>query len=168
MAQPVEIVPFVEEQRAACAEVLARLPHWFGFAASNAEYIAALGRLESYVALRAGAVCGFVAVEDQFDEAAEIVVLAVLPDLHRQGTGTALIERVEASLWARGRSLLYLKTLGPSDPDEGYAATRAFYRARGFRPLFETTAFWGESQPALVLLKVLASRLPSVSRQQPL
>jgi ribosomal protein S18 acetylase RimI-like enzyme len=153
--QAVAIVPFVEGHRAGCAAVLAALPHWFGFEASNVGYLASLGRLETFVAERAGAVCGFVALEEQFDEAAEIVVLAVLPELHRQGAGSLLVQRVEAALLARGRPLLYLKTLGPSDPDVGYAATRAFYRARGFRPLFETTAFWGESQPALVLLKVL-------------
>ena len=155
MEQPIAVVPFAERHRVGCAAVLDALPHWFGFAATNAEYIAALGRLETFVAEQADTVCGFIAIEDQFDEAAEIVVLAVLPGLHRQGTGTALVQRGEAALRARGRTLLHLKTLGPSDPDAGYAATRAFYRARGFRPLFETTAFWGESQPALVLLRVL-------------
>jgi hypothetical protein len=48
-----------------------------------------------------------------------------------------------------------VKTLGPSHPDPFYAETRAFYRAIGFQPLFETTAFWGADQPTLILLKPL-------------
>jgi ribosomal protein S18 acetylase RimI-like enzyme len=155
MSESIVVAPFEEGHREDCAEVLRRLPHWFGFASSNAEYIAALGRVETFVALRGNTVVGFVGVEDLLDEAAEIVVLAVLAELHGQGVGSALLARVEASLLARGRPVLHLKTLGPSDPDEGYAATRAFYRARGFRAVLETTAFWGEAQPTLVLVKLL-------------
>jgi GNAT superfamily N-acetyltransferase len=151
----IAVTPFVEADRAGCAAVLARLPHWFGFPNTNAEYIAGLGRMPAWVARREGAIAGFIAVEQRTAAAAEIVVLAVAPELHRAGIGSGLLAMAERWLREQGLQYVYLLTLGPSDPDEGYAKTRAFYAARGFAPLFESTAFWGEAQPALVLLKPL-------------
>jgi hypothetical protein len=62
---------------------------------------------------------------------------------------------VERLLVARGVEYLHVKTLGPSHPDPGYAATRAFYAGLGFRPIEETTAYWGEDQPCVVMVKRL-------------
>jgi GNAT superfamily N-acetyltransferase len=152
----VTVQPFGESDRAGCAAVLARLPHWFGFAEVNAGYIASLGRLPAWVARRGGDVVGFISVERSSAVSAEIVVLAVAPELHRGGIGSRLLAAAERWLREQNFRFVYLLTLGPSDPDEGYARTRAFYAARGFAPLFESTAFWGETQPALVLLKPLA------------
>ena len=58
-------------------------------------------------------------------------------------------------LRARDVEYLQVKTLGPSDPSEHYAATRHFYSARGFRPLEELTAIWGEANPCLIMIKHL-------------
>ncbi len=154
----IEIAPFAASDRAACAAVLAKLPEWFGFARANEAYIAALGTLPTWVARRDGAIAGFIALEQQTAVSAEIHVLAVAPEQHRGGIGSALIAEAEGWLRARGKQFVYLLTLGPSDPDANYARTRAFYAARGFAPLFESTAFWGEAQPALVLVKTLAAR----------
>jgi GNAT superfamily N-acetyltransferase len=151
----IAVMPFVEADREGCTGVLARLPHWFGFPDVNAAYIAGLGRMPAWVARRNGAIAGFIAVERRTEASAEIVVLAVVPELHRGGTGSALLLAAEHWLREQGFRYVYLLTLGPSDPDEGYARTRAFYAARGFAPLFESTAFWGEAQPALVLVKPL-------------
>jgi hypothetical protein len=56
--------------------------------------------------------------------------------------------------------MLQVKTLGPSHPDPFYRRTRAFYEAQGFVPLEETTAFWGEDNPTLVMVKSLRPREP--------
>jgi hypothetical protein len=48
-----------------------------------------------------------------------------------------------------------VKTLGPSHPDVHYARTRSFYEALGFIGLEETTAFWGEANPCLIMVKAL-------------
>ncbi|HUI36512.1 MAG TPA: GNAT family N-acetyltransferase, partial [Gaiellaceae bacterium] len=90
------------------------------------------------------------------DAAAEIYVMGVRPESHRRGLGTALLEAAEAFLREREVEYLQVKTLGPSLPDEGYAATRSFYGARGFRPLEELTAIWGEANPCLIMVKQLA------------
>lgn len=48
--------------------------------------------------------------------------------------------------------MLQVKTLGARHPDEGYARTRAFYRAVGFLPLEETDDLW-PGNPCLIMVK---------------
>ena len=55
---------------------------------------------------------------------------------------------------ARDVEYLQVKTLGPSDPDAGYARTRRFYEPRGFVPLEEPHDLW-EDNPCLLLVKRL-------------
>lgn len=138
-----------------CEAILRALPEWFGFEAALLQFVDDLARLPTIVAVRGDEVLGFLALHDHGAEASEVHVLAVRRDCHRQGIGRALMERAEAELKARGVKLLEVKTLGPSSGDAGYAKTRAFYSAMGFIPLEETSAFWGEQQPALIMVKPL-------------
>jgi hypothetical protein len=57
----------------------------------------------------------------------------------------------------RGQGVEYLqvKTLSDAHPDAGYARTRAFYQAMGFRPLQELPELWGEENPCLQMVKGL-------------
>jgi ribosomal protein S18 acetylase RimI-like enzyme len=131
------------------------LPEWFGIEAARRRYIEALPTYESYAAESEGEVVGFISLCHHFPHASEIEVIAVDKKQHRRGAGRALVERAQAALRSRGVEYLSVKTLGPSHPDEGYAATRAFYEALGFRPLEETTAIWGEENPCLLMVKRL-------------
>lgn len=139
----------------ACERVLWRLPHWFGIEASNTQYIRDLETMTGYVAEVEGEIVGFLAVNQQTPVSAELHIIAVDPGQHRHGIGRALTEAAEADLITSGTVLFQVKTLGPSDSDEGYANTRRFYEALGFLPLEETTAFWGPDNPTLVMVKVL-------------
>jgi ribosomal protein S18 acetylase RimI-like enzyme len=87
--------------------------------------------------------------------AAEVYVMAVLPQLHRRGIGSHLLEHAEWSLAADGVEFLQVKTLSPSKPDDGYARTRAFYVAKGFRALEEFPDLWGRENPAVQMVKTL-------------
>ena len=86
---------------------------------------------------------------------AEVYVMAVLPELHRQGIGRALLRHAEGMLAADGVEFLQVKTLAPSKPDDGYDKTRAFYFACGFRPLEEFPDLWDPQNPALQMIKVV-------------
>lgn len=81
--------------------------------------------------------------------------MAVDRGRHRTGIGRRLVVRAGAKLRREGVALLQVKTRGPSAPDPDYEKTRAFYDALGFLPLEETTAFWGEADPCLVVVKPL-------------
>lgn len=155
-SEAVTITHFEDRHRPACASLIHHLPDWFGIEASNRAYIAALGRLPTFVVESDSGVTAFMALEETSPEAVEIHVMAVAPELHRSGIGRAMVSHGESWARSRGLSILHVKTLGPSYPDPYYARTRAFYRALGFRPLFETTALWGAENPSLILVKFIA------------
>jgi GNAT superfamily N-acetyltransferase len=134
-----------------CREILEALPGWFGIAEAVDRYIQEVPELPTFAAGRDG----FLSLKLHTDAAAEIYVMGVRPESHRHGIGTALLEAAEVFLRELETEYLQVKTLGPSHPSEHYAATRSFYTARGFRPLEELTAVWGEDNPCLIMVKRL-------------
>jgi GNAT superfamily N-acetyltransferase len=134
---------------------LTSLPTWFGIAAAVEDYVAAADRSPTVIASLGGEDVGLLTLVRRSAYAAEIYVMAVLPERHRQGVGRALLGHAEGMLAADGAEFLQVKTLAPSKPDEGYDKTRAFYLAHGFRPLQEFRDLWGAENPALQLIKVI-------------
>ena len=155
MSRDVTIRPFRDDDTPACERVLRGLPEWFGIERSLVAYVHDLGVLETEVAEADGAVVGFLALRRHTPHAAEIHVMAVDRGRHRAGIGRRLVARAETRLRREGVALLQVKTRGPSAPDPNYEKTRAFYGALGFLPLEETTAFWGETDPCLIMVKPL-------------
>lgn len=131
--------------------MLAALPGWFGIEEAVDRYVRDVAHLPTF----AVGGNGFLALKLHTEAAAEIYVMGVRPEFQRRRLGTALLEAAEAFLSARDVEYLQVKTLGPSQPSEHYAATRRFYAARGFRPLEELTSIWGEANPCLIMVKHL-------------
>lgn len=140
----------------AVERLLAGLPDWFGIEESNRQYVADAGVKDSYLAVEPGSqkILGALLVSRHFPGSAEIHLLAVDAGHHRRGIGAALTQRFEADMRADGVRVLEVKTLGPSDPDEHYARTLAFYLAQGFQPLEELRGLW-PGEPTLILVKPL-------------
>jgi GNAT superfamily N-acetyltransferase len=128
---------------------------WFGIAASVEDYIATADRSPTVIASLGNEDVGFLTLVRHSRYAAEVSVMAVLPERHRQGIGRALLGYAEGMLAADGVEFLQVKTLAPSRPDVGYDKTRAFYLAQGFRPLEEFRDLWGAENPALQMIKVI-------------
>ena len=149
MTQVVEIADPAERSRIAEA-VLRDLPEWFGIEAATTAYIEAAATLPTF-AVEPDA--GFLCVKQHTPHAAELYVMGVRREQQRRGIGRALVAAAEARCRAHGIRYLQVKTLGPSRPHPGYDATRAFYEAVGFVALEELRGFWGEENPALILVK---------------
>jgi GNAT superfamily N-acetyltransferase len=139
-----------EERSRLCESILRALPEWFGIEEATAAYIRDVAELPTFGAGEHG----FVSLKLHGSRAAEVYVMGVLPHRHREGVGTALLAAAEGYLRRRGVEYLQVKTLGPSDPDEGYDRTRRFYEAQGFVPLEEIHGLW-EANPCLLLVKCL-------------
>jgi ribosomal protein S18 acetylase RimI-like enzyme len=157
-AQMGEIVikgPFLH-QGAACEPVLRCLPDWFGIEDAVVQYLKDLEELPTFLAAVEDRIVGFLTLKPLNNYVSEILVMAVRPEAHRSGVGRALCCHAEAFSRQRRTEYLYVKTLGPSNPDPGYARTRAFYEAMGFRPLEEFTQIWDEQNPCLLMVKSLA------------
>jgi GNAT superfamily N-acetyltransferase len=149
VTEVVEIHDAAERSRI-CEHVLRDLPDWFGIEEATAAYIRDVADLPTF-AIGDDA---FLSLKLHTPRAAEVYVMGVRRDRHREGLGTALLEAAEEHLRRRGVEFLQVKTLGPSDDDAGYARTRAFYEARGFVPLEEIHGLW-EANPCLLLVKAL-------------
>ncbi len=139
-----------------CDAIIASLPDWFGLDEGIQECAAAVRTQPGLVAEREGLVVGFLTVTRPSDRAAEISWLAVHRDARGRGAGTQLVDRLVADLRREGSvHLLVVKTLSDrEDPGPEYAATRAFYLARGFRPAAELDLFGPENPIQLMARRI--------------
>src|SRR6266851_6564919 len=128
---------------AVCAELLATVPHWFGMAEANEEYRRVADRCPTLVANDNGQALGFLTLVSHSAHSAELHVMAVRPQLHRNGIGRRLVAAAEDRLRAEGVEYLQVKTLSASAADEPYLRTLAFYAALDFRVLQEMPSLWG-------------------------
>jgi GNAT superfamily N-acetyltransferase len=136
-------------------KILKALPSWFGIPASIQNYVAVADRSPTVIASLDSGEVGLLTLVRHSPYAAEVYVMGVLPDFHRQGIGQALLQYAEGMLAADGVEFLQVKTLGPNKPDAGYENTRAFYFSCGFRPLEEFPDLWDPDNPALQMIKIV-------------
>ena len=136
-----------------CRRVLATLPTWFGVPESVEDYVTKADAHPTLVVSVRGEDVGFLTLVVHTPYAAEIYVMGVTPEHHRQGIGRQMVEFAETWLRARDIEYLQVKTLSPRHPDAGYEKTRAFYFAAGFRPLEEFPDLWQPENPALQMIK---------------
>lgn len=139
-----------------CSRFLAALPHWFGIPDAVTDYVEKCEHGATTIASIQEQDVGLLNLRIHTAYAAEVWLMAVLPQHHRQGIGRALLEHAERTLIDGGIEYLQVKTLSAAKPDDGYERTRAFYLACGFRPLEEFPTLWGEQNPAVMMVKALA------------
>ena len=140
---------------AVCEPILRSLPAWFAVEAAIVQYTAEIDSLPTFLACEAGEVMGFLCIKQHYPTSAEVLVMGIQQDAHRQGMGRALLQQAQVWLKDQGVEYLQVKTLGTSRPDPNYAKTRTFYLAMGFTPLEEFTQIWDENNPCLLLVKKL-------------
>lgn len=129
-----------------CDAIIASLPDWFGLQEGIDECAEAVRTQPGLVCERDGRVVGFLTVVHPSAATAEISWLAVHADDRGDGIGTKMVEGLVADLSGTGVRLLLVKTLSDrEDPGPEYAATRAFYLARGFSPAAELDLFGPEN-----------------------
>ena len=156
-------------QAAAAERILRALPDWFGIEQSILlDYAAAAEHPADVRRARAGRGPGAGQRGRRLPDPASrraparwrSTCMAVLPEQQRRGIGPRARGGARPRYArAEGLALLHVKTLGPSDPDPGYAATRAFYQAVGFIPSKELPQVWGSGEP------LPAARAAALSRQ---
>jgi GNAT superfamily N-acetyltransferase len=138
-----------------CTPILRALPDWFGIEEALQSYSAEIDRLPTLLARVEDQTVGFLSLKLHNPYAAEVYVMGIRQEMHRQGIGKALMTAAQEWLRAQNIEYLQVKTLSPAHPDAGYARTRAFYLALGFRPLEEFKQLWDEHNPCLIFIKRL-------------
>ncbi len=142
-----------DERAGICDAVLHALPDWFGIEESTADYIRRVRELPFFAAYDGGKAVGFAAVKGHTAYAAEVCVMGVLADYHRQGIGRKLIEFCADYCRANGLEYLTVKTVDDSAGYESYAKTVRFYLSVGFVPLEVFPTLWDEFNPCLLMVK---------------
>ena len=140
---------------AICRKILDSLPAWFGIPEANDDYVAFAESAPSVIASIDDNDVGLLTLQLHNPYAAEVHLIAVLPEHHRSGIGRRMLQHAERRLADSGVEFLQVKTLSEKRPDTNYDKTRAFYLAQGFRPLEEFPTLWDPSNPALQLIKSL-------------
>ena len=139
-----------------CKRILESLPIWFGIEKAILDYALAIESMPMFVIEnQAGEILAFLALDFHNEFNAEIHVMAVLPDFHGKGLGTALVEKAKQYSKAKGLQYLTVKTMSPSKPNREYDLTRKFYQKLGFVPLEEFKTLWSEANPCLLMIKNL-------------
>jgi GNAT superfamily N-acetyltransferase len=134
---------------------VASLPAWFGDADGIRQAADLVRTGPGLVAEVDGQVRGFLTHARRFARTEEITWMAVHAESRGTGLGSAMLTELERSLREGGTRLLLVKTLSDrEDPGPEYAATRAFYLAKGFEPVMELD-IWGPENPAQLLAKSL-------------
>lgn len=146
----------IEENKSKiCNDLLRALPGWFGIESAIQKYCQEVESLPMFIAVDDAEPMGFLTLKFHGEHTAEIHVMAVHPDYHRQGLGQTLVEAAETLLYQNGYEFLTVKTLSPSRENKEYEATRSFYESLGFRMVEEFKTLWGEANPCLLYIKAL-------------
>lgn len=91
----------------------------------------------------------FFGPEQMADGVWNLWFIAVLPDLRGSAIGTHLIADVERAVAKRGARLLIVETSGDAD----FAATRRFYRARGYEEEAKIRDWYGDGSDKIIFRK---------------
>ena len=144
-----------EPEPEATASILADLPDGLVLPRDTDFYLAAARDQVTYLARSdSGDPVGVLLLEPHFHETVEVHLMAVRRAYLRQGIGRRLLAEVEADARAFGTRLIEVKTIGPSDPNPGAAASRVFYQEMGFLPVEEIHGLW-DGHPALIQIKII-------------
>ena len=144
-----------QEKRQISTGILKSLPDWFGIPESTQEYINESSKLPFFAAIDESKPLGFISIKENNQYTAEIYVMGVLPDYHKQGIGRSLFNRALGWTKEYGYEFLQVKTLDASHPDIYYAGTRKFYLSMGFKPLECLPKLWGKENPCLIMIQYI-------------
>lgn len=144
-----------EEKNQICSEIINALPDWFGIPEANLAYSKQVEN-ETFIAIEQDShYCGFISAKKHNVKSAEITVMGIKIDSHRQGFGRVLVQKMEALLKSEGVEYMSVKTLADTRECPSYEKTRQFYKGMGFAELEVIPEIWGEDNPCLLMVKKL-------------
>ena len=138
-----------------CNDILRALPSWFEIESSIVDYSLQVKGMPFYAAFNDEKVVGFVALKIHNQYTAEVCVMGVLKEYHRQGVGKLLLESCDGYCNDNNIEYLTVKTLDESRESNSYRKTRLFYQSMGFRPLEVFPLHWDEDNPCLFMARYI-------------
>ena len=143
-----------DEKEKIASKVLSDLPDWFGLPESTRNYITESKNMPFWAVYVNDCPVGFLALKQTSKATAEIFVMGVLNEYHRNGIGRMLYETFEQYAKDHGYSFAQVKTVNMGCYDE-YDRTNLFYIAMGFQELECFPTLWDEWNPCQVYVKYI-------------
>ena len=138
-----------------CDRTLRSLPSWYANEAVIIDYIERVKEMPFYAAYDDEKPVGFVAIKIHNAYTAEVCVMGLAKEYHRQGIGKKLIRCCEDYCLDKKMDFLTVKTLDGSARSKSYEKTRLFYLSMGFKPLEMFPLCWDKDNPCLFMVKVV-------------
>ncbi len=132
--------------------VLEALPEWFELREAREDYIKKSAEQLFFAAFREESPVGFLCLTETGKDTAELAVMGVLKQYHRQGIGRALFEAARVCALQKGYSFLQVKTVQMGHYED-YDRTNRFYQSLGFKELEVLSTLWDEANPCQIYVR---------------
>lgn len=131
--------------------ILNDLPEWFGMPDSTREYVEESRDMPFFAYCKDDKYVGFVALKETSHYAAEIYVIGILKEYHRQKIGEKLFKSFADYSKKNNYEFIQVKTVDAGHY-EAYDRTRLFYEHLGFKKLEVFPTLWDEWNPCLLMV----------------
>lgn len=135
--------------------ILRALPEWFAYEKPIIDYCNASKNMPMVVIYDSDKPVGFCTIKLDYSVNCNLYVLGLLPEYHRLGYGTKMIEFIESYWKTKDIPYMSVLTLSSKSTNEHYARTRKFYLKCGFIEFMNLDELWDEHNPCLLLTKKL-------------
>ncbi len=142
------------EKQQVTRAILEALPEWFGIPEAREEYIRESGDRLFFCACDAERPVGFLYLKETGRATAELYVMGVLKEYHRQGIGRRLFQSAKQAAREAGYSFLQVKTVQMGKYKE-YDQTNRLYLSLGFQEFEVFPTLWDEWNPCQVYVMAL-------------
>jgi len=142
------------EKQTITRTILEALPDWFGIPEAREEYIEGSKDNIFFCAYEKNKPVGFLYIKETGKATAELAVMGVLKEYHRQGIGRTLFEQAKNAAKEAGYSFLQVKTV-QMGRYEDYDNTNRFYLSLGFKEFEVFPTLWDEWNPCQVYVMAL-------------
>lgn len=137
-------------------KVLVDLPSWFGIQEATEKYVTDASEMPFLAVYDNDKPVGFIALKATSPACAEIFVMGIIKEYHRQGIGKKLHLAYEKLARGLGYSYSQVKTIALGKY-ETYNQSNYFYRAMGYEALEIFPELWHVNNPCQIYIKYLGN-----------
>jgi len=142
------------KKQAIARSILEALPDWFGIPEAREEYIRESAGQVFFAAFLSGNPVGFLCLKQTGKDTAELAVMGVRKEFHRNGIGRELFTAAKKAAREMGYSFLQVKTVRMGTYAD-YDRTNLFYISLGFQEFEVFPTLWDAQNPCQIYVMAL-------------
>lgn len=150
----VYIINDEEAKEQISSKILLDLPEWFGIPESTEEYVKCSREMPFWADIEDEVARGFITLKETSQYTAEIYVIGVLKEFHREKIGINLFKAFYDYAKEHGYLYIQVKTVKEGCYAE-YDKTIAFYKRLGFKEFECFDTLWDEWNPCQIYIMAI-------------